>query len=375
MKAVLVTPYYTLSMQRKVYCLAQKGMTVRQVIPPTHERQVNPVLQEKVAVPNHTFVPVRLWNPADPHRTLLRSTLAWLRTYQPDVLAVEWDADTLMAAQTACLRNVWSPQTKVVFHSWQNVARPLRLAPRLVLRYTLRQADAICCANREGTALLRQWGYTGPAIYQPWIGIDTSVFYRREASALRTSLGLEGCFVVGYAGRLSPEKGLSDLVRAVARLPDRVHGLLIGAGSEEAELKELAVHEGITARLHVPGRISNEALAEYFSLMDVLVLPSHTTPVWKEQYGRVLLEAMACQVPIVGSNSGAIPEVVGPAGLIYPEGDVDRLVKSLQTLYANPDLAEGYGQAGFARVMTEYTQEAIATRLHEVYQQVIKGNW
>jgi glycosyltransferase involved in cell wall biosynthesis len=125
----------------------------------------------------------------------------------------------------------------------------------------------------------------------------------------------------------------------------------------------------------VPGRISNEALAEYFSLMDVLVLPSHTTPVWKEQYGRVLLEAMACQVPIVGSNSGAIPEVVGPAGLIYPEGDVDRLVKSLQTLYANPDLAEGYGQAGFARVMTEYTQEAIATRLHEVYQQVIKGNW
>ncbi len=108
--------------------------------------------------------------------------------------------------------------------------------------------------------------------------------------------------------------------------------------------------------------------------MDVLVLPSRTTPVWKEQYGRVLLEAMVCQVPIVGSDSGAIPEVVGPAGLIFPEGNVDQLVRSLNTLYASPELAQRYGQAGYAQAIAGYSQEAIATRLLEVYQQVATGH-
>jgi glycosyltransferase involved in cell wall biosynthesis len=119
------------------------------------------------------------------------------------------------------------------------------------------------------------------------------------------------------------------------------------------------------------GQVPNEELPVYFSMFDVLVLPSRTTIVWKEQYGRVLLEAMACQTPIIGSDSGAIPEVVGEAGLIVPEGDVAALRQAMQKLYDASELGRRLGQHGYARVKAHYSQQQIAARILQTYQQVV----
>ena len=372
MKVVLVTPYYTLSMQRKVVHLALSGIEVRQVIPQTYYGQVNPVLRQSAPIANHVSVPVKLVRPFDPHRAMIVSMLAWLKDFTPDLIAVEWDPDTLMAAQTALARSLWSRQSKLLLHSWQNVARPLSLPVRLVLRYTLQATDGICCTNRAGVALLQNWRYKGQLFYQPWLGVDTSIFYRRERETLRRSLGLDG-FVVGYVGRLSPEKGVDDLIKAMTRLPDDVQCALIGDGPEKLELRHLALTEGVAGRVHSLDQIPNESLAQYFSMLDVLVLPSRTTAVWKEQYGRVLLEAMACKVPIIGSDCGAIPEVVGQAGLIFPEGDIERLADCIRAFHQDPELGSKYGQWGYAQVVAKYSQEKIAAQMAEVYQRVIEG--
>ncbi len=105
--------------------------------------------------------------------------------------------------------------------------------------------------------------------------------------------------------------------------------------------------------------------------LDVLVLPSSTTPVWKEQFGRVLVEAMACRVAVIGSDSGAIPEVVGGAGMIFPEGNAAALCEKLSELIRTPALREQLAEAGYQRVLANYTQERIAEKSTEFYRQLV----
>jgi glycosyltransferase involved in cell wall biosynthesis len=106
--------------------------------------------------------------------------------------------------------------------------------------------------------------------------------------------------------------------------------------------------------------------------LDVLVLPSRTTPSWKEQFGRVLIEAMACERAVVGSSSGEIPQVIGEAGLIFPEGDHATLTTQLQRLLVEPDLRQRLGAAGRRRVLERFTMAQVAAQTVALYQRLVK---
>jgi len=107
--------------------------------------------------------------------------------------------------------------------------------------------------------------------------------------------------------------------------------------------------------------------------LDVLVLPSRTTAHWKEQFGRVLVEAMSCGVPVVGSSSGEIPHVIGDAGMVVPEGDVALLRSVLLKLFHQPVLCRDLAQRGRERVLQHYTQAALAAKYYDVYQAMMQG--
>ena len=109
----------------------------------------------------------------------------------------------------------------------------------------------------------------------------------------------------------------------------------------------------------------------FYNTLDALVVPSRTLPHWKEQFGRVLVEAMACGVPVVGSNSGEIPYVIGDAGLVFPEDDAEALAGILWQLASDPQLRAELRQRGRARVLTHYTQQRIALATYGVYRQAL----
>jgi glycosyltransferase involved in cell wall biosynthesis len=107
---------------------------------------------------------------------------------------------------------------------------------------------------------------------------------------------------------------------------------------------------------------------------DVLVLPSRSTPSWVEQFGRVLVEAMACGVPVIGSSSGEIPHVIGDAGLVFPEGDVEALRGQLAMLAASPEERRRLGELGRQRALAAYTQARIAEATYRVYLEMLAGS-
>ena len=155
------------------------------------------------------------------------------------------------------------------------------------------------------------------------------------------------CIMPMFAGRLVASKGLDDLLAAVRQLEAPVELLLIGDGAQRERLEGQPVPG---SRVRVLSSLNHDEMPSGYRQLDVLVLPSHTTPTWKEQFGRVLVEALWCGVPVVGSDSGEIPwliELTG-GGLTFAEGDAEMLATRLRTLRSSPSLREQLAQTGKA---------------------------
>jgi glycosyltransferase involved in cell wall biosynthesis len=128
---------------------------------------------------------------------------------------------------------------------------------------------------------------------------------------------------------------------------------------------------GISEQIRIVDTIPSSQVPDYLNCMDCLVLPSRTTKNWKEQFGRVLIEAMACEVPVVGSNSGEIPNVVGNSGLIFKEGDVGDLSSKLELPINDYDLRVELAERGRQRVLNNFTQEKVAKETYKIYQKMM----
>ncbi|NEQ32121.1 MAG: glycosyltransferase family 4 protein, partial [Leptolyngbya sp. SIO4C5] len=226
--------------------------------------------------------------------------------------------------------------------------------------------------------ILRQRGYDGPMQVMPQLGVDQQLFQPQPQPELAQSLGINPEeFVIGFVGRFVTEKGLLTLLQAVTMLGDRPWKLLLlGRGPLQETLQEKAEQAGIGDRLIWLESVPHDAVPHYINLMQTLVLPSETTyqfktltaAGWKEQFGHVLIEAMACRVPVIGSDSGEIPHVIGEAGLIFPEGKAAALADCLQKLIDQPQVRTDLAQRSHERALTHYTNRALAQQQLAFYQ-------
>ena len=289
-----------------------------------------------------------------------------LRELRPRIIHCEHEQESLLSAEVALARAALAPNSALILYTWQNILRGRRLPVRILSAFTMRSAQHIMCASEEAVSVLRRQGYHGGHSVMPLFGLDTRYFSPKPAGDLRASQKLDG-FVVGYAGRLVKEKGLETLLQAIAQVPAPVVLVLIGDGPERVPLQQLARQLGIACRCHFVPAVSIDRVADYLNALDVLVLPSRTTPNWKEQYGRVLVEAMACKVAVIGSDSGAIPSVIGDAGRIFPEGQAAALAAIVAELASDQALRQSLAERGYQRALERYCVERLAADILAIW--------
>jgi len=288
-----------------------------------------------------------------------------LERIQPDICHV--DEEPYNLATTLALRAARRVGARSLFFSWQNLLRRYPWPFSAMERWAYAQVSAAIIGNQAAEGVLRAKGYTGPTRLIPQFGVDPAFFnpVGRETDRV---------FTIGYAGRLVEAKGLWTLVSALAQMPGAWRLLLVGSGplgaAIEARLRDLGLRERVTMQKRVP----SAQMPAWYRRMDALVLPSLTRPNWMEQFGRVLIEAMACGTVVVGSDSGEIPNVIGEAGLVFAEGDSGALLEHLRALQRDPEWRQELGRAGRERVLAHYTQQRIAAETVALYRQMMEGN-
>jgi glycosyltransferase involved in cell wall biosynthesis len=179
---------------------------------------------------------------------------------------------------------------------------------------------------------------------------------------------------IGFVGRLVPERGLDLLFRACVGLAGKWTLIVVGTGPSQEELEELAQRLGIAARISWLGALPRSAMDDVWTHLDCLVLPSRTTERWIMTEARAAIHAMANGVAVVGSNSGALPEIIGDAGRIVPEEDVASMTAALHELYADRSLCERLGSAGRRRVQDEFSEAAVALKLLTFWRTLTTAN-
>jgi glycosyltransferase involved in cell wall biosynthesis len=286
-----------------------------------------------------------------------------LRAFVPDVVHV--DEEPYNFATFHALRMAKRSGARVLWFTWQNLNRRYPIPFRWIERYNLRHVDYAIAGSAGAAEIWREKGYAGPLAVIPQFGVDPGIFVPRPG-ARDPAQG----FLIGYVGRLVPEKGVDLLLKAVAGMDAVWRLAIVGAGPERESLETLARRLGLVDRVSFEGDISSVRMPAFYRELDVLVVPSRSRPNWVEQFGRVLIEAMSCGVPVVASDCGEIPRVVDDAGLIFPEGGTEALQECLTRLMRDPELWEVLARRGRERVLARFTQAQIAAQTVAVYREL-----
>jgi glycosyltransferase involved in cell wall biosynthesis len=285
-----------------------------------------------------------------------------IHAFQPEIVHIDEEPYNLATWHT--LYHARRAGAKTLFFSWQNINRPYPLPFRLGEQWVLRHVDYAIMGTQSAADVWQAKGYTGPLAVIPQFGVDPDIFMPPE----RPRSG--GTFTVGFVGRLVEEKGGLVLLDALARLNGLWQLDIIGDGPHKAILQQAAARLRIADRITF-GTLPSVRMPGFYQSIDALVIPSLTRPNWKEQFGRVIIEAMACGVPVIGSDSGAIPDVIGDAGLIAPEGDSGALANHVRDLMHNHDLRRDLARRGRQRVLDHFTQAQVAAQHVAVYRTLL----
>ena len=305
-----------------------------------------------------------------------------MKEFRPDIIQVEQGAKAIAYAQMITLNRLLKLNAKNLFFTWWNLPYALKFPISALEAYNLRHSHGIVSGNQDGVDVLRQRGYKSEMRVMPQLGVDESLFRPQAQPELEAQLGIQPDeFVIGFVGRFVEEKGLLTLCDAVAGLAKEKPWklLLLGRGELREQLMAKAEKAGIGDRFIFIESVPHDDVPRYINLMNALVLPSQSTEKfktltsvgWKEQFGHVLIEAMACQVPVIGSDSGEIPHVIGDAGMVFPEGNAEALRDCLMQLMSQPEMAIALSKQAYSRAMECYTNRALARQQLDFYQHLL----
>jgi glycosyltransferase involved in cell wall biosynthesis len=343
---------------------------VTAVAPSTYPGDLGPLeLRPVEGEPAVEGVPVHLAR--SPHAFLYGAKLREVLRRGWDLVHL-WEEPFIVAGFEAAL--LTPSRTPLAFSTFQNLSKRYPPPFAQMERYVVGKARGwIAFGQTVADCQRDKPGYRDrPSTIIP-PGVDVEAFRPERAAGeeeLRR-LGWEhaGPPVVGYLGRFVPEKGLELLMGALEKVRSPWRALFVGGGPQEQRLRQFAARH--PERVRVLTGVGHERVPRVLNAMDLLCAPSQTTPRWREQFGRMLVEAFACGVPVVASDSGEIPSTVGGAGLIVPERDEAAWVRALETLLESPQQRAELSERGRARARDTFAWPVVARRHLDFFERLL----
>jgi phosphatidyl-myo-inositol dimannoside synthase len=327
---------------------------------------------ELEAIPNEacSLVPVNVRFDSHPHlRVYGRELRSVLR--QPWDVVHAWEEPYVLAS--AQIARLVQSGVKYVPATFQNINKNYPTPIDMIERRVMHRANGwIAFGQTAHDAHCARPGYAGKPSRVLTPGVDVERF-RPDPDArasVRNMLGWKTeDRVVGFAGRLVEEKGIDTVLHAFTHSQHSWNLLVVGGGELSARVESFRLR--YPARIRLASDVDHAQMPEYLRAMDVLCAPSRTTTRWREQFGRMLIEAMACGVPVVASDSGEIPYVVQDAGVILPEDDLGQWTTAVDQLVADPAARARLANRGVARAHSEFSWRVVARRHLDFFDEVL----
>lgn len=280
---------------------------------------------------------------------------------KPDVIYSHNEAYAASTAQW-CRAASTLDRAAFGFFSCQNIQKSYPPPFRWMESWVYRSSQMFFPITQAVEMVHRAKGYANPSVVLP-LGFDAERFQISKPVRQRHQEAGKRPFQLLYLGRIVEEKGLVTLTRALAQLQDLDWVLhMVGSGPFEARIRDEMVRANIDGRVRWPGFVDRDHVPALFASMDAMVIPSETRPNWKEQFGRVILESMACGTPVVGSDSGEIPTLIRRTGggLVFCEGDATSCANSLREMMTDPESRLLMAERGYDNVHREYALASLA---------------
>lgn len=304
--------------------------------------------------------------------------LFWvIKKFSPDIVHIEEDPHALISLEIRILLFFIKKKIAVSFFIWDNINRkpsfPLSILKKILTHISLPNAKGVICGNNKGLEILKnEKFYTGVTRLIPQFGINLEKYNLSSSKKIieLTDLNPEDV-LIGYVGRLVPEKGIYTLLESLIIIKDIPwKAIFIGNGPLSTEI--LAFKNNFEEnRVFVMDACSHDEVPDVLATLDVFVLPSITTSIWVEQFGLTLAQAMASKVACIGSNSGAIPDVINHAGLIFNESDQEDLARCLKKIILNKSLRNQLEEQGYVNIENNYSENAIAQKHAEFFKSLM----
>jgi len=376
MKVLVISHTYIASINREKWSvLAEQHKDVElKIVFPNVWRDVLFTLKaqdcSKYESSNCKFIPLKAFKTGN--ETLYgyypKGLIQVLRSFKPDLIHIEQGESAFSFLQTIFLAKIFSSKSKFIFFTWLNwrPRRSLRykLFCKVVESFNRFFSSGAIVGNEDAKHILLEKKFLKPIKVLPQLGVNQKFF----VSAKRSS---KNKFYLGYVGRITLEKGVLLLVDAFEQLSDKYlewNLLFVGNGDDHKNLISYVLSRNLERRVEFRVAVGHDKVVSVLQKLDILVLPSYDTLVWKEQFGHILIEAMSCKIPVIGSTGGEIANVIKDAGLIFEQKNKEQLASCMQALMEDKQLRLALAEKGYKRVMNHFSHEAIAHKTYDFWR-------
>lgn len=342
---------------------------------PEHMREV---VAERTSHPDYQIrLAPTFWSGSYSRGFYIRGVEQALIDFRPDVIQLLEEPWSFFAGQVIRAKRRVAPNAQLLFYTWENIYREntycskLDTIHRRIETAVFEGSVSGVCATQTASKVLQRRGYRGERPVIPY-GIHSDFFLDESAIQSRSLRPMAEIPRIGYVGRLLPMKGVDTLIQALPGTAGRLS--ILGSGEAEPDLRRVAAETGVTDRIDWTAAIPPDQVPAFIRSLDVLVLPSRTTRVWAEQLGRVMLEAMASGVPVIGSSSGCILEVIGADGWVFREGDAEDLAARIDSVVRETETRTRRIHSAWAKVRDRYTWDRFVADLVTHYRTLAGRN-